>query len=107
MDPFRSDLFAPARLPVASSICWRWCFFLPTWIVDVDNTFLNVPEPEDICVEPPKQWQEKQPHGHRYLWKLKKVLYGRRNAAQLWIDHAAGFLITFGFLQNQFVPTYC
>jgi hypothetical protein len=44
----------------------------------------NVPEDEDILVSPPTVWlkrEAEQGRSTRVLWKMCRVLYGRRNAA--------------------------
>ena len=75
--------------------------FQAHWVLDVSTAFYNAEEDEIVYVEPPQEW--KRLHGEGYLWRVFRVMPGRRKGALLWIDHAAGLLKQLGF--QSFEPT--
>ena len=66
------------------------------WFVttgDVSTAFLHAPMDTDIFVIPPLEFY---PEGG-VLWKLKRALYGLRNAPKLWQEHFAACMKKNGF----------
>jgi hypothetical protein len=60
--------------------------------LDIARAFLNVPEDEDVLVVPPTVWLRREAEQNRsteVLWKMRRVLYGRRKAAQAWHEFLA------------------
>ena len=63
--------------------------------MDVDTAFLNAPINEDIWVQVPKG--TKLPVGDNGIYKLKKSLYGLKQASREWNQMINGVLLDMGF----------
>merc|ERR1712086_552500 len=74
-------------------------------VLDVVRAFLNVPEEEEIYCEPPEIWLEDEGHSKgSVLWKLVRVLYGRRKAAKAWVAFLAAVMEHIGFIRCAAAP---
>ena len=72
---------------------------------DVTNAFTQAPiDDVDLWVEPPKGWdKEKDQYGIKVL-RLKKALYGTRQASRLWQETLTKFLVELGFYRSEHDP---
>ena len=51
---------------------------------DVTNAFTQSDIDSDIYVEPPKGYEQSDAHGDIYVLKLRKALYGTKQASRMW-----------------------
>ena len=92
-----SETFAPvvksASLRVFLAICVRhgWCIRQ----LDIKSAYLNGVLSEDIYMRQPRGYEEKGSEGK--VAKLKKGLYGLKQAGREWYATLHDFLITLGF----------
>ena len=72
---------------------------------DVTNAFTQAPiDDVDLWVEPPKGWdKERDKYGTKVL-RLKKALYGTRQASRLWQETLTKFLVELGFHRSEHDP---
>jgi hypothetical protein len=70
----------------------------------VNNAFFLADEDEECYVIPPEEWTAV--HGEGYLWMLKKQLYGRRKAAQKFVDTVAAIMVKLRFSRCEIMPCY-
>ena len=72
---------------------------------DVTNAFTQSEIDATIFVEPPKGFdQEKGRDGRAKVLKLKKSLYGTKQASRLWQEKLAGKLVSLGFSRSKTDP---
>jgi len=67
--------------------------------MDVKTAFLNADVDRDLYMSPPPNAPlptDKQD----YVWKLKKSLYGLKQASKLWGEHLASTLLSMGFVRS-------
>ena len=79
----QATMMSTGRL-VDALACKRWHSRM---ILDVHWAFLHLTEEETVLVEPPLEWQESERAAGRdptRLWRMKKILYGRRKAPKEW-----------------------
>ena len=67
--------------------------------MDVKSAFLNSLLHEEVFVEQPKGFQD--PHFLNHVIRLKKVLYGLKQALREWYDHLTSYLLDHGFKRGQ------
>lgn len=71
-------------------------FNLTVWNIDVKRAFLNANLKEEIFIRPPEVLGL---DNSKFVIKLKKALYGLRQAGNAWYNEIAGFLKSEGFVQ--------
>jgi len=107
----RDDLFAPgsvaltARVVDLKAVKEQW----PTFELDVTAAYNTLPEPEDVAVTPPRYWLDKHVASGgdpRALWRMKRLLPGRRIAAKCWVDHVGVVLRSLEFMQDAAMPQF-
>jgi hypothetical protein len=59
--------------------------------MDVKSAFLNRPIKEEVYVEQPLGFEDKEYHNH--IYKLHKMLYGLKQAPRAWYEWLRDFLI--------------
>jgi len=77
--------------------------------IDAESAYLNVPETEECYMRPPKEWidnEERQKRDTDVVWKLLKMLYGRRTAGQAWVEWFSEKLILIGALRCPEAPQF-
>ena len=67
--------------------------------MDVKSAFLNGFLNEEVFVEQPKGFQD--PHFPGHVLRLKKALYGLRQAPRAWYDRLITYLLDHGFKRGQ------
>ena len=67
--------------------------------VDVRTAFLNGVLDEEIWMEQPEGYEEFGPNGEKLHWRLKKSIYGLKQAGRTWHKMFAQFMKCFGFRQ--------
>lgn len=91
-------MLAVLRLVIAVSIAKEWRFYQ----IDIDTAYLNASIPEDtvIYIRPPKGLKPVPPrkNGVRPVFRLKRALYGTKQAGRLWYDKLYESIINYGFL---------
>jgi hypothetical protein len=76
-------------------------------IADFSRAFLHVVEDELIYVKPPEIWlADRRAKGlsDQVWWRMKKVLYGRRKAAQYWTELLASIMTEFSLERSLSAP---
>ena len=63
--------------------------------MDVKTTFLNVLIEEEVYIEQPQIFETDD--WESYVWRLKKALYGIKQAPGAWYERIYGFLMSLGF----------
>ena len=61
--------------------------------IDVNAAYLNAHLKEEIYMEPPKG----HPDHKKYIWKLKKAIYGLKQSGMEWNNELNGHLLNIGF----------
>ena len=86
------NLFAstPSLVPMRLVLCMAMSRNWGITLGDVSTAFLHAPISGEVYVWPPK---ESCPNGD-CLWKLKKAMYGLRQAPKLWQEHFADVMIS-------------
>lgn len=82
---------------------------VPTMTADVPAAFLHTPIPEDILLYcyPPRVWiDEDRENRQGKVWRLRKVLPGMREGAQLWTSHFGRWLKERGYKTDPTNPNY-
>jgi len=67
--------------------------------MDVKSAFLNGVLQEEVYVEQPKGFQD--PHYPHHVYKLKKALYGFKQAPRAWYERLTTYLLAKGFTRGQ------
>jgi hypothetical protein len=67
--------------------------------MDVKSAFLNGVFQEEVYVEQPKGFQD--PHHPHHVYKLKKALYGPKQAPRAWYERLTTYLLAKGFIRRQ------
>ncbi|GKE33414.1 retrovirus-related pol polyprotein from transposon TNT 1-94, partial [Tanacetum coccineum] len=70
----------------------------PIYQMDVKTTFLNGPLKEDVYVAQPGGFID--PAHPEKVYRLRKVLYGLKQALRAWYDELSNFLISKGFTKG-------
>ena len=60
---------------------------------DVTNAFTQSEIDSDIYVEPPRGYEQSDVHGDTYVLKLKKALYGTKQASRMWQLKLRAYLV--------------
>ena len=95
------EFFAPvARLKAIKILCVYACYKnFKLFQIDVKSAFLNGYIKEEVYVEqPPEFVDRKYPN---YVFKLKKALYGLRQAPRAWYDKLSQFPLNNGFSRSK------
>ena len=71
--------------------------------MDVKSAFLNGLLKEEVYVKQPPGFEHEQYPD--YVFKLKKALYGLRQAPRAWYERLSKFLLKNGFIQGKIDPT--
>jgi hypothetical protein len=66
--------------------------------MDVQSAFLNGILQEEVYVEQPKGFQD--PHHPRHVYKLKKAMYGLKQAPHAWYERLTTYLLAKGFTRG-------
>ena len=105
--PWLDDLYAPSTVVSTSRVIDLLAVKhnLHTFTCDVSNAFLHVDEVEEIYVQPPREWLDRQEH-QNWAWRMKKMIYGRRRAPQGWLDLAARILKAESMVQSSACPCF-
>jgi len=112
LDPFRDDVFTPSSTPTTSRLIDFKATKLsqPTFIADAVNAYFNAIEPELVYTQPPREWLAVQGlKGERtdVVWRLKKKLYGERDASVGFNDFVFDVLVTkMGFTRCAVQPCF-
>ena len=103
----RTDLFAPGsqkdtgRLIDFKAVKRDYV----TFTVDISAAYNTLPEQELVYCRPPKEWlshRAKLGLSTTVVWRMKKLLPGRRVAATQWVEHMASVMMKFENL-NRYV----
>ena len=92
--------------PVARQATVRTCLAIAAWnglkrrLLDIDSAFLHSDLPTPLYMKAPKGLN--LPKGH--VLKIKKGLYGAKQAARLWWLHFTNYLVSIGFKPNPADP---
>ncbi|GMI69275.1 hypothetical protein HRI_000596800 [Hibiscus trionum] len=62
--------------------------------IDVDNAFLNGDISEEVYMQQPPGFEQKNDNGQQLVCKLQKSLYGLKQAPRAWFDKFKGLLIS-------------
>ena len=73
---------------------------LRLWQLDVKQAFLCADLPEELYMRMPPHLVDRDADGSRLVCKLRKSLYGLRQAAREWADHLNSVLLSFGFRRS-------
>ncbi|GJU90911.1 retrovirus-related pol polyprotein from transposon TNT 1-94 [Tanacetum coccineum] len=73
------------------------------YLIDVKTTFLNGILREEVCVSQPDWFVDQDNPNHMY--KLKKSLYGLKQALRAWYDLLLTFLLSQEFTKGTVYPT--
>ncbi|GJX96168.1 retrovirus-related pol polyprotein from transposon TNT 1-94 [Tanacetum coccineum] len=71
--------------------------------MDVKTAFLNGPLKEEVYVNQPDGFID--PHYLDKVYRLKKALYGIKQASRSWYDELSNFLVSKGFSKGSIDPT--
>ncbi|GKA66965.1 retrovirus-related pol polyprotein from transposon TNT 1-94, partial [Tanacetum coccineum] len=75
----------------------------PVYQMDVNTIFLNGPLKEEVYINHPDGFVD--PHHPDKVYRLKKALYGVKQAPRAWYDELSNFLISKGFSKGSIDPT--
>ena len=98
MDPGREGLFTPSSEPTTG----RLIDFKAvkhnqlTVLLDAVNAYFNALQDGDVVVEPPREWVQAEAikgNTTKTLWKLRKKLYGQRDASVGFSDFMQSVLV--------------
>jgi len=101
----RTDLFAPgsqkdtSRLIDFKAVKRDYV----TFTVDISAAYNTLPEHELVYCKPPAEWLEhraKVGESTTVVWRMKKLLPGRRVAATQWVEHMAKLMMEFEDLKR-------
>ncbi|GJY80204.1 retrovirus-related pol polyprotein from transposon TNT 1-94 [Tanacetum coccineum] len=95
------ESFAPvARLEVIRLfIAYAAHKSFPIYQIDVKPTFLNGPLKEEVYVNQPDGFVD--PYHPNKVYRLKKALYGHKQAPRAWHDELSNFLVSKGFSKGE------
>ena len=98
MDPTREGLFTPSSEPTTGRLIDLKAVKrgLLTVLLDAVNAYFNALQDGDVVVEPPREWLQAEAlkgNTTKTLWKLKKKLYGQRDASKGFSDFMQGILV--------------
>ena len=71
---------------------------------DVTSAFTQADIDAEIYIEPPKGFESKGRDGQPQVLKLKKALYGTKQASRLWQQALVKRLVAMGFVQSKHDP---
>ena len=71
--------------------------------MDVKSAFLNGYINEEVYVEQPPGFKDEKKPNHVY--KLKKALYGFKQAPRAWYERSRDFLLSKGFMMGKVAVT--
>ena len=71
------------------------------WQLDVKQAFLEADVHDDLYMYPPPNISDRDADGDKIVCKLKKSLYGLRQAAREWANKLTSTLLDFGFIQSK------
>ncbi|GKC64792.1 gag-pol polyprotein [Tanacetum coccineum] len=96
------ELFAPiAQLEVVGLfVVYVAHKSFPVYQIDVKTTFINGPLKEEVYVNQPDGFVD--PHYPDKVYRLKKILYGFKQAPRAWYDELSNFLVSKGFSKDEF-----
>jgi hypothetical protein len=108
LDPTANDFFAATTGHMTARIIDMVALqrHEPTFTMDVEGAYLHVPEREEVYCIPPQEWTDMQANQRPTIWKLHKVLNGRRAGAQWWLDLVQKVLTDMGFEQHAALPFF-
>ena len=102
-----SDTFAPTSKPETFKILLALSaienFFLKQ--MDVKAAYLHPKIDEEVYLEQPKGFEKLDSNGNKLVCKLKKSIYGLKQAAKNWYQELLNFLIQQGFERSK--HDYC
>ena len=79
-------------------------------VLDVHRAFLHLVEDEIVLVDPPALWKEQEEAAGRdssLVWRMQKVLYGRRKAPKEWLKYFGRVLVEHaGLIQSASAPQF-
>lgn len=71
--------------------------------MDVKSAFLNGILQEEVYVEQPKRFQD--PYHPQHVYKLKKAMYGFKQAPRVWYERLTTYLLVQDFTRGHDEPT--
>ncbi|KAG8478469.1 hypothetical protein CXB51_028351 [Gossypium anomalum] len=94
-----SPVVKPATIRVILSIAVakRWSLRQ----VDVNNAFLNGDLDNEVFMQQPPGFVQYDSAGQPFVCRLKKALYGLRQAPRAWFDKLKRFLVSIGFVVSK------
>ena len=98
MDPGREGLFTPSSEPTTGRLIDFKAvkYNQLTVLLDAVNAYFNALQDGNVVVEPPREWVQAEAlkgNTTKTLWKLRKKLYGQRNASVGFSDFMQGVLV--------------
>ena len=108
---WRDDLFAPAAGHDLSRLVDFMVMKrgLTGFTCDASNAYFHAPEDENVVVKPPKEFVEQERAAGRrvdILWRMKKILPGRRKGSKSWMEFLAKTLVECGLEQCPAAPQF-
>ena len=102
-----SAIFAPViKFTTIRMLLALACKFnLEVHQMDVGNAYLNAAVTEDIYMHQPQGYKIRGPNGEELVCKLKKGLYGLKQAGRNWNDHIDAWMTKAGFTRCK--ADYC
>ena len=99
------EIYAPvARLEaIRILLAYAYAHNIKLYQMDVKSAFLNGYINEEVYVEQPPGFDDKKV-GHVY--KLKKTLYGLKQAHRAWYKRLRDFLLSKGFMMGKVNPLF-
>ena len=98
-----SDTFAPTSKPETFKILLSLSaienFFLKQ--MDAKAAYLHPKIDEEVYLEQPKDFEKLDSNGNKLVCKLKKSIYGLKQAAKNWYHELSNFLIQQGFERSK------
>jgi hypothetical protein len=96
------ETFAPVLKPTSRNILIAMVAH-HSWDVrqcDFCGAYLNGILPNPIYVEQPEGFDTPETPCHSHIWKLKKALYGLKDAGRIWYDTLTAYLNELGFTRS-------
>ncbi|CAK0822283.1 unnamed protein product [Prorocentrum cordatum] len=99
MDPEREGLFTPASEPATGRLMDFKAVNRdqPTVIIDAVNAYFHAEQDRLVAVVPPREWVEAEAikgNTTRTMWRMKKKLYGERDASRGFSDFMNRILVS-------------